>query len=144
LWNWPPAKVFLGDAGSGFLGLTLGALWIHSSRATPELLWSWAILLGVFVVDATVTLLRRVYRGAKSYEAHRDHAYQHAALQHGAHVWVTIAIGALNLFWLLPLAWLVAEARLDGLVGLLIAYTPLVWLGIRYEAGITHRREVVD
>jgi len=127
----------MGDAGSGFVGLIVGVLAIHSARSAPALLWSCAILLGVFVVDATMTLLRRVLRGEKSYQAHRDHAYQHAALQYGAHKGVTLAVGALNLFWLLPLAALVALGRLDGVAGLLIAYAPLLWLGIRYDAGLT-------
>ena len=134
VWNWPPAGMFMGDVGSGFAGLMFGMLAVQTSRSAPELLWSWAILLGVFIVDATVTLLRRVWRGEKPYEAHRSHAYQHAASRHG-HKAVTVAVGVINMLWLLPVALIVVWGKLDGLVGVLVAYAPLVWLGIRFKAG---------
>jgi UDP-N-acetylmuramyl pentapeptide phosphotransferase/UDP-N-acetylglucosamine-1-phosphate transferase len=60
LWNWPPAKIFMGDVGSGFLGFTLGTLALFSSNSSPGLIWPWLILLAAFFVDATVTLLRRM------------------------------------------------------------------------------------
>jgi Fuc2NAc and GlcNAc transferase len=137
LWNWPPAKIFMGDAGSGFLGMMLGVMAVRVAWLESRLLWAWLILLGVFVVDATVTLFRRMQRSEKPHEGHHSHAYQHAALRHGAHSRVTLAVGALNLFWLLPLAWCVVVGWLDGLLGLLIAYAPLVWLGLRYDAGVS-------
>ncbi len=137
VWNWPPAKIFMGDAGSGFLGLMLAVMSIQAAWLGSELLWSWGILLGVFVVDATVTLLRRLRWGEKPYEAHRNHAYQYAARQLGAHRPVTLAVGAINLLWLLPLAFAVSQRWLDGLVGVLVAYAPLVWLAVRLKAGVT-------
>ncbi|MEX5669471.1 glycosyl transferase, partial [Pseudomonas neuropathica] len=73
-WNFPPAKIFMGDAGSGFLGIALGVLSIQGSWASPQLFWYWLILLGVFIVDATVTLVRRLLRRERPYEAHRSHA----------------------------------------------------------------------
>ena len=133
VWNWPPAKIFLGDSGSGFLGLMLAGLALDAGWAAPELFWSWNILLGVFVVDATVTLVRRALRGERFYEPHRTHAYQHAAQHWGTHKPVTLFVGVINVLWLLPLALLVARGSLDGPAGVLIAYAPLaaaaVWLG---------------
>ncbi|MEN1606768.1 glycosyltransferase family 4 protein, partial [Pseudomonas aeruginosa] len=82
-WNFPPAKIFMGDAGSGFLGLTLGVLSIQAMWVEPEFFWAWLILLGVFIVDATYTLARRLLRGDKVYEAHRSHAYQYASRHFG-------------------------------------------------------------
>ncbi|MEX2156165.1 MAG: glycosyltransferase family 4 protein [Gemmatimonadales bacterium] len=135
VWNWPPAKIFMGDAGSGFLGLMLGALSLHAAWVAPRLFWSWVILLGAFVVDATVTLIRRVVRGERFYEAHRSHAYQHAAQRWGAHLPVTVAVGAINLCWLLPIALLVALGSLDGLLGVFVAYTPIVAAALWLRAG---------
>jgi Fuc2NAc and GlcNAc transferase len=140
VWNFPPAKIFMGDAGSGFLGLMLGALAIHGATFNAAWLWSWIILLGVFVVDATVTLVRRLVRRERVHQAHRSHAYQHAALRAGAHRPVTLAVGAVNLFWLVPLALLVGTGRLDGLVGTAIAYAPLIWLTRRFDAGAAEDR----
>lgn len=135
VWNFPPAKIFMGDAGSGFLGLTIGILSIQAAWFAPELLWSWVILLGVFIVDATVTLLRRILIRARFVDAHRTHAYQHASQRLGRHMPVTLAVGAINLGWLLPVAVLIALRAVDGLTGTLIAYVPLVWLALRLKAG---------
>ena len=135
IWNFPPAKIFMGDAGSGFLGLMVALFSLWNGHSSPHLFWSWFILVGVFMVDATTTLIRRVRRGEKFHEAHRSHAYQYAARRSGSHRRVTLAVVLLNLFWLLPLAALVALGALDGAVGVLIAYAPLVALAFRYKAG---------
>lgn len=136
LWNWPPARIFMGDAGSGFLGLMLGAMAIRAAWVDAELLWIWMILLGVFVVDTTVTLFRRLLRDEKPHEGHNQHAYQHAASQSISHQTITLAVGAINVFWLLPLAIVVNLHWLGGLIGVLIAYAPLIWLAIRFHAGL--------
>lgn len=136
LWNFPPAKIFMGDAGSGFLGMLLGIFSIQAAMLDPVFLWAWLILLGVFVVDATLTLLRRLLRGVRVYEAHRSHAYQHAAQRFGRHLPVTLAVTLINLFWLLPLALLVGLHHLDGLAGMVIAYLPLIILALRFSAGV--------
>lgn len=134
-WNFPPARIFMGDAGSGFLGIALGVLSLQAAWVAPQLLWSWLILLGVFIVDATWTLFRRLLRGDKVYEAHRSHAYQYASREFGKHLPVTLAVAGLNLFWLLPIALWVGLGGLDGALGLLVAYLPLVWLAVRFKAG---------
>lgn len=134
-WNFPPARIFMGDAGSGFLGIALGVMSIQAAWASASLFWAWLILLGVFIVDATFTLMRRLSRGDKVYEAHRSHAYQFASRQIGKHLPVTLAVGALNLFWLLPIALCVTLFDLDGALGLLIAYSPLVILAVKFHAG---------
>ena len=134
-WNFPPARIFMGDAGSGFLGITLGVLSLQAAWVAPQLLWSWMILLGVFNVDATFTLLRRLLRRDKVYEAHRSHAYQYAARQFGKHLPVTLAVAAINLCWLLPISLWVGLGGVDGLLGLLLAYLPLVLLAVKFKAG---------
>lgn len=135
LWNFPPAKIFMGDAGSGFLGLMLGALSLQAAVARPVLLWCWLVLLGVFIVDATVTLVRRLLRGERVYEAHRSHAYQHASREFGAHRPVTLAVAAINLCWLIPWAMAIASGLVEGLVGLVAALVPLLALALRFRAG---------
>lgn len=135
VWNFPPARIFMGDAGSGFLGLILGGMTLQAAWLKPQLLWGWLILLGVFIVDATFTLLRRLLRGDKVYEAHRSHAYQYASRQYGAHLPVTLAVLAINVLWLLPWACIVALGYVDGLLALLISWLPLVLLAVRFNAG---------
>lgn len=142
VWNFPPARIFMGDAGSGFLGLIVAALALWCGRAHPELFWSWLILIGCFMVDATTTLVRRVRRGDRFSEAHRSHAYQYASRKLGAHRPVTLWVFAINTVWLLPIAAAVALGRLDGMLGLVIAYAPLVTLAFRFKAGDRAAQEV--
>ncbi|MBL7227188.1 MAG: glycosyltransferase family 4 protein [Pseudomonas sp.] len=134
-WNFPPARIFMGDAGSGFLGIILGGLSVQAAWAGSEFFFAWLIMLGVFIVDATFTLIRRLARGDKVYEAHRSHAYQFASRQYGRHLPVTLAVAVINVVWLLPLALAVALFGLDAGVGTVIAYLPLVFLAVKYSAG---------
>jgi len=135
VWNFPPAKIFMGDAGSGFLGIIIGCLAIQAGWAGSEYFFAWLIMLGVFIVDATFTLIRRLVRGDKVYEAHRSHAYQFASRAVGSHKSVTLAVIAINVVWLLPIAISVGLRYLDGAAGLLLAYVPLVLLAFKYKAG---------
>jgi Fuc2NAc and GlcNAc transferase len=139
LWNWPPAKIFMGDAGSGFLGLTLAVLSVQAAWVKTEYFWAWVILLGVFIVDATFTLLRRLLRGDKVYQAHRSHAYQYASRVYGRHLPVTVATAMITLGWLLPCALAVTVFGLNPVLGTFIAYIPLLWLAFRYHAGELER-----
>jgi Fuc2NAc and GlcNAc transferase len=140
-WNFPPAKIFMGDAGSGFLGFALGILSLQAAWVAPQLIWSWVILLGVFICDATFTLLRRLLRGDKVYEAHRSHGYQYASRRFGKHLPVTMAFLCINVFWLLPIAFLVAKLQISGLIGVFIAYIPLVMLAIKFKSGALERSD---
>lgn len=139
-WNYPPARIFMGDAGSGFLGIVLGGLSLQAAWFSADLLWGWFILLGVFIVDATFTLFRRLLRGDKVYEAHRSHAYQFASRRFGSHLPVTVAVGAINLLWLLPIALGVTQFGLNSTLGMSLAYAPLVVLAIKFRAGGLERR----
>ncbi|TVT82781.1 glycosyltransferase family 4 protein [Pseudomonas sp. H3(2019)] len=134
-WNFPPARIFMGDAGSGFLGIVLGGFSLQAAWVSAPMLWAWLILLGVFIVDATFTLFRRLLRGDKVYEAHRSHAYQFASRHFGRHLPVTLAVGLINLFWLLPIAVCVTRYGLDGALGVILAYAPLLVLAVKFRAG---------
>jgi Fuc2NAc and GlcNAc transferase len=147
IWNWPPAKIFMGDGGSSYLGFVLAAGAIATSHAGGINLWSWLILLAVFVVDATVTLLVRIRRRERWYEAHRAHAYQHAARAVGSHLPVSLWTGAINLFWLFPLASLASKRPHSAWWLAIVAVVPLVFAVVRLRAGYPERaleREAVD
>jgi Fuc2NAc and GlcNAc transferase len=135
VWNWPPARLFMGDVGSGYLGFILGVFLIYTPIETNLTIWSWLILLGVFIVDATVTLIRRIITGQSWYEAHRSHAYQHAARKFSSHRVVTVSVLFLNIVWLLPLAWLAAIKPGLGAIFAIVAYIPLILLALYFRAG---------
>jgi len=75
-WNFPPARIFLGDAGATFLGMLAAWLLLVFHRQAILPIWLGLLLFAPFVVDATVTLLRRMLRGEQFWEAHREHYYQ--------------------------------------------------------------------
>jgi Fuc2NAc and GlcNAc transferase len=109
IWNAPPARIFMGDVGSGFLGFVVGALLLLSVIAGALSLWMAVLLVMAFMGDATVTLLRRMLRGERWYEGHRQHAYQHLAVRWGSHGKVTLAYAGFNLVFIAPAVWLVSH-----------------------------------
>ena len=76
LLNFHPARLFLGDAGSIPLGFLAGALGYWGWRADAWPIWFPALVFAPFIADASVTLLRRLLRGEKFWQAHREHYYQ--------------------------------------------------------------------
>ncbi len=93
-WNWHPARVFLGDVGSVPLGYLLGWLLLTAAAAGN---WQVAVILPLyFLADATITLLRRLARGAKIWQAHREHFYQKAVIRGMSHTRVAGAVLACN------------------------------------------------
>jgi len=135
LYNWSPAKIFMGDVGSGYLGIVIGGLSLMAAKQQSDLLWVWIILLAVFVSDATVTLIRRLLRKQKPHVAHRSHAYQHLAIRFDSHAKVSLVVLAVNIVWLLPIAFLVADKQLAGTTGVIITYVPLLVAALAFGAG---------
>lgn len=76
VWNFPPARIFMGDTGSSVLGLLAAALSLWADRAGLFPLWLSVLVFSPFVIDATLTLVRRTLRGERIWEAHRNHYYQ--------------------------------------------------------------------
>jgi UDP-N-acetylmuramyl pentapeptide phosphotransferase/UDP-N-acetylglucosamine-1-phosphate transferase len=94
VWNWQPARVFMGDVGSVPLGFLVGWLLLVLASAG---LWQAAILLPLyFLADATFTLLRRLARGAPVWRPHREHLYQQAVEAGRTHAAVTSAVLGIN------------------------------------------------
>lgn len=135
LWNWAPAKIFMGDVGSSFIGFTLGVMALLSMFHGSMTVWTWVLLLGVFIVDATLTLFVRFRNRQRWYEGHACHAYQNAARHYKSHAKVTITTLLINLFWLGPLAWLSMQYPRMGLVITVIGLIPLLLLAKRFGAG---------
>jgi Fuc2NAc and GlcNAc transferase len=143
IWNWPPARIFMGDVGSGYTGYLLALLALAAARHSAIALLIWLTLGGVFFVDATVTLVRRMLRGEPLHQAHRSHAYQWLARRWESHRRVTLAVTLVNVGWLLPCAWLEAARPRQAALITVLALAPLIalalWAGAgRSEAGQAH------
>ena len=89
VWNWPPARIFMGDVGSTSLGFLFASGVMAGAAAGVDLLIL-LLPLGPFVLDATCTLFRRAWRRERLSEAHRSHLYQRLARQWGSHRPVTV------------------------------------------------------
>lgn len=130
VFNLPPARIFMGDVGSGFSGLLvfmLGALWCADDAHAA---WALLVMHAAFVGDAGLTLLWRMLRGRRWYTAHREHLYQRlvrSGLAHGQTVCLYLTY---NLLVLAPLAWLAlrkpAWAPWIGVTAYLV--TALTWV----------------
>jgi Fuc2NAc and GlcNAc transferase len=128
VWNWQPARVFMGDVASGFLGYCLAVLALAGERTGGVPLLYWLLLVSPFAFDGTTTLVRRVVRGEPWYEAHRSHAYQRAVIagfSHrqvaGATVFLSAMLGAAGL-----------SLRLDQRLGPIVLLVALALLAIIY------------
>lgn len=129
VFNWPPAKIFLGDIGSGYLGYILSVLGIYTSKQTSLSISFWIILLAVFICDATFTVIKRALNGKPWYDAHREHAYQCLVAAGATHQQITLAILLLNLFLLLPSALIAMYWPHYGAFSMMVAVITLyiVW-----------------
>jgi Fuc2NAc and GlcNAc transferase len=134
-WNWPPARIFMGDVSSGYLGFMLAAMAVVMGQVSAPLAFAWAILPGVFIADTTVTLARRLLRREKVYEAHRSHAYQRWTRRIGEHLPVTMAVLVTTWLWLFPMAYLIATGALGVLAGVGTAMLPLFFAAFALGAG---------
>jgi Fuc2NAc and GlcNAc transferase len=134
--NWAPARIFMGDVGSLYLAFMTFAFMLWSMLEGWFTLDLWLILTAAFVSDTTVTLLTRMLRGERWYEAHCSHAYQRLARYWGSHASTTRLYLAINLFWLMPLAILV-QSNFAGAAWWMvaIAYAPLVTGAVLVGAG---------
>lgn len=104
--NWPPARIFLGDVGSLFLGVSIFLLATHSVTSGRISPWFWLLAAGSFICDASATLLRRLISGQDVFSAHRSHLYQRLSRRWSGHLRVTLVYSAINISWFLPLALL--------------------------------------
>lgn len=133
LWNWSPAKVFLGDAGSILFGLCLAILAVDSAVEGSLHFATWLILFAAFISDSATTLVARALAGEKIYLAHRTHVYQLAARRFNSHAVVTCCYMLINLVFLLPLSILAEQNAAWRYYYLSIAYVPLIVIGYSYR-----------
>jgi len=134
LFNWPPARVFMGDAGALLLGLSLPALAIELDQTGYLPISVSLLLLLVFIFDTSWTLGVRVITRQKFTTAHRSHLYQRLAIRYG-HLRTTIGFILYFVVVLLPLAWLMTHGKLGEGWIFLAAIVPILLLSLAHSAG---------
>lgn len=147
VWNWPPAKIFMGDIGSGFIGYCLAVIWLQGTVTFhSEVFWVWMILLSIFISDATYTLISRIIRREQWYEAHRTHAYQRLIQMGWSHLQVTGFVMLVNLLILFPAAWYTMENQSHAFWVTAILFSSLffVWRLIQKRYAIYQMKNMCD
>jgi Fuc2NAc and GlcNAc transferase len=132
--NWPPARIFMGDVGSTYIGLMIGFLALATVSGGWLTIWQWLILSATFLADGVGTLVRRLLRGEPIWQAHRLHAYQALQRRFGSHQRATLIYLGIDVA-LLPVAWLAGTLGPLGYLPALIVYLLLVPAALLAGAG---------
>lgn len=136
-YNWSPARIFMGDVGSAFLGLSLASLALAGAEIDPRLASVGVLAVWPFVFDASFTFMRRALRRENVFAAHRSHLYQRLAILGYGHAPVSMLYAALAaLGGLLGLAWLAGVEAAPLLVAIVI---PVTALGLWYYVAAQER-----
>ncbi|MEM9162082.1 MAG: glycosyltransferase family 4 protein [Cyanobacteria bacterium P01_F01_bin.4] len=124
-WNWSPAKIFMGDAGSTTLGAVVSIALLSQPHSTPGTAWASLAILLPLIGDAVYTLMRRLLRGDNIFQAHRFHLYQRlhqVGWSHGQVAGSYVSLSAVIAIGLTQLGASAAWLSLGGvLVGVAIA-----------------------
>lgn len=130
--NLPPARIFMGDAGSIFLGYTVAALALASIFGGELSVFTWLCILSYYLGDTTTTTLSRMYLVKRWYGEHRSHAYQNLARIRKSHGVVTYGVALYNAAWALPLALWSALRPQSAPVAAVLALLPVVLWTLRF------------
>lgn len=129
IWNWPPARIFMGDVGSAPLGFLIMAMALLAQQQVGMPIGVWCMLYGLFLCDATITLIRRMWRGEPWRQAHRRHAYQRLQQIHWSHQKIVFCLILCNAV-IGMLSWLVLFYPAKSL--LFIFLEAFILIGIYY------------
>src|SRR5579875_1803530 len=130
LFNAPPARIFMGDVGSGALGLLVGAFAALLVQRRFAMLWPCVILSSAFLADSALTLARRLFGGRRWYTAHREHLYQWLVRTRWSHARTDVAYMIWNLAIAAPAAWAAVSRPSAGPALCIAVYAAavIVWL----------------
>ena len=135
VFNWYPSKIFMGDTGSTFIGFAFFCLGARALIYGNNIMYSFAIIMSFFWIDATLTLVRRFLRGKKLLEPHKEFAFHKAARLFG-HWKVSCFMIMVTLFWLNPMAKLaVTNKDCDNTIAV-ISVLPVLAIILAFNPGM--------
>jgi len=132
LFNFPPASIFMGDAGSLFLGYFFGGIIIKTFIDGDIHIWTWLIILSYFLTETTLSTLMRIKLTKDWYKAHRSLSYQNLARILNSHRKVTVGSIIFYICWLFPLAILSSIYKDVGFLMFISAIIPIIIMVIKY------------
>lgn len=126
--NWPPARIFMGDVGSAFIGFTLAVIPVIAGQKNPLTLVAGFLVVWPFIFDTSFTLIRRLARGENIFLAHRSHIYQRLVVAGYSHRYVTlIYMGMASIGAVVALLWYRQAPFVSAIV---IALPILLFVGL--------------
>ena len=134
--NWHPARIFMGDVGSAFLGFTFATITIIGVQKDPILVYPGILLVWPFIFDTVYTLIRRMVYRENIFEAHRSHLYQRLVIAGWGHRSVTILYGILASVAWIPIGFMVWKIQVGYILTFLIPillFLLLLVITFRYE-----------
>ncbi len=134
--NFPPAKIFMGDAGSYFIASFLLVIVLEAAIIAPGMILVWVVLSTPLICDATVTILVRLFRGERWFAPHRQHAYQHLSRKLGSHRRATIAYLAQFGLVSIPGAIICAALPQYAYLACVVTFLVLAALAMKNKAGL--------
>ncbi len=144
LLNFHPARLFLGDAGSIPLGFMAGALGYWGWRGGIWPIWFPAAVFAPFIADASVTLLRRLLRGEKFWQAHREHYYQRMVRSGMSHERTAVYWYLIMLLGIVVAFWALGRPVLLQWLVFLAWYGVLMCIGVAIDMRWRRLRTVID
>ncbi len=121
-WNFGNAKIFMGDVGSTLLGYNVAIFTLYYTNQNTDNFWIWIVLFGLFLFDATFTLLRRANNREKLSVAHKKHAYQRLTQSGYSHTKVVVYAMLVNIFLFL-VVYFSANIFMAFLISLIVLYS---------------------
>ena len=134
--NFPPAKIFMGDVGSITIGSFFGFLIIFTASNSVLSIYTWLILLSLFITDASYTLLTRIVTKQNVTKPHDTHYFHKISMSSGTNKAPLYNLMLINLFWIGPLAILSNIFKDFDVIIFFICYIPLAIFMIKIGAGL--------
>lgn len=134
--NWQPAKIFMGDTGSYFLGFVFASLALICKVNAQISFYSHLIIFGFFIVDATYTLGMRIVRREKVFNAHKQFGFHKLMEKSWAHRKISAFYVMVMILWLFPMAHLASVHDDYGFLLVIISYLPLIVFEVYNKAGL--------
>jgi Fuc2NAc and GlcNAc transferase len=135
VFNWNPAKIFMGDTGSTFIGFTFFSLGARALIYGNSIMYSFVIIMSFFWIDATITVIRRFLRGKKIYKPHKEHGF-HKATELFGHWKVTTFIILTTLVWLNPMAKFAVTHKDYAPLITVISVLPILMIILVFKPGL--------
>ena len=140
--NWHPAKIFMGDAGSVSIGMLFAFFIFYSASESVISIYTWLILLSVFISDSSYTLFVRIVTKKDITKPHLTHAFHLLTMNSNSQLFVTNRMIFCNIIWVLPMAILSNHFMSYNVVITFVAYLPMIIYLIRIGAGLEYDKKI--